>query len=92
MSLDLLWSKHARLLDGDEALPLQALENRKRRRQWFTALAVMPAPVRDRYLDEGGRELGRCRLRQQPHSAAVLQDLVCKGVQGRFCVLLLIRS
>ena len=59
MSLDLLWSKHARLLDGDEALPLQALENRKRRRQWFTALAVMPAPVRDRRLDEGGQELGR---------------------------------
>src|SRR5262249_14286267 len=37
-------------LDGDEALPLQALEHRKRRRQWFAALAVMLAPVRDRYL------------------------------------------
>ena len=47
------------LLDGDEALPLQALEHRKRRRQWFTALAAMPAPVCDRHLDEGGQELGR---------------------------------
>jgi len=42
------------LLDGDEALPLQALEHRERRRQRFIALAVVPAPVRDRYLDEGG--------------------------------------
>src|SRR5215831_1041602 len=48
-----------RLLDGHETFPLQALEHRKRRRQWFAALAVMPAPVRDRYLDEGGQELGR---------------------------------
>src|SRR5262249_30996541 len=47
------------LLDGDEALPLQALEHRERRRQWFTALAVMPTPVRNRYLDEGGQKLGR---------------------------------
>src|SRR5215831_19145268 len=43
-------------LDGDEALPLQALEHRKRRRQWFTALAVVPAPVRDRRLDGGDQE------------------------------------
>jgi hypothetical protein len=43
-----------RLLDGDEALTPQALEDRKRRRQQFTVLAVVPAPVRDRYLDEGG--------------------------------------
>src|SRR5262245_65276267 len=48
-----------RLLDGDEALPLQALEHRKRRRQWLTALAVMPTPVRDRRLDNGDQELGR---------------------------------
>src|SRR5262249_14853793 len=48
-----------RLVDGDETLPLQALEHRERRRQWFTALAVMPAPVRDRHLDEGGQELAR---------------------------------
>src|SRR5262249_30423341 len=47
------------LLDGHETFPLQALEHRERRRQWFTVLAVMPAPVRDRYLDEGGQELGR---------------------------------
>ena len=47
------------LLDSDKAFPLQALEDRKRRRQWFTALTVVPAPVRDRYLDEGGQELGR---------------------------------
>ena len=43
-----------RILDSHEALPLQTLEDRERRRQWFTALAVMPAPVRDRDLDEGG--------------------------------------
>ena len=49
-----------RRLDGHEALPLQALEHRERRRQRFTALAVMPASVRDRDLDEGGQELGRC--------------------------------
>jgi len=55
-----------RLFDGDEALPLQALEHRKRRRQWLAALAAMPAPVRDRYLDEGGQELGRCLLAYLP--------------------------
>ena len=54
-----------RHLDGHEALPLQALEHRKRRRQWFTVLAVMPAPVRDRYLDEGGQKLGRRAARSQ---------------------------
>src|SRR5262249_41736225 len=48
-----------RRLDGHEALPLQALEYRERRRQWLTALAVMPAPVRDRRLDDGDQELGR---------------------------------
>src|SRR5215831_2527554 len=48
-----------RLLDGHETFPLQALEHRKRRRQWLTALAVMPTPVRDRRLDNGDQELGR---------------------------------
>ena len=33
-----------RLLDGDEALPLQAFEYSERRRQQFTALAVVPTP------------------------------------------------
>jgi len=61
------------LLDGHEALPLQALEHRERRRQWFTALAVMPAPVRDRYLHESGQELGRC--------PSTTRRLHC-GVQG----------
>src|SRR5215831_10545328 len=46
-------------LDGAEALPLQALEHRKRRRRLLTTLAIMPAPVRDRYLDEGDQKLGR---------------------------------
>ena len=49
-----------RHLDGHKALPPQALKHRKRRRQRFTAPAVMPASVRDRDLDEGGQELGRC--------------------------------
>jgi hypothetical protein len=38
---------------GDEVVE-PGLEHRERRRQWFTALAVVPAPVGDRYLDEGG--------------------------------------
>ena len=38
----------ARLLDGDEALPLQALENRERRRQQFTAFAIVFAAMCDR--------------------------------------------
>src|SRR5215472_8861100 len=51
-----------RLLDGDEALPLQALKDRKRRRQWFTAPAVIPAPVRDRYSTRATRSSAVARL------------------------------
>src|SRR5215831_14504286 len=58
------------LLDGHEALPLQALEHREHRRQWFPARAVMPAPVRDRDLDEGGQELGRRPLVTRLHCHA----------------------
>jgi hypothetical protein len=47
------------LLDGNEALPLQAFEHRQHRHQWFATLTVMPAPVRDRYLNEGSQELSR---------------------------------
>src|SRR6516164_5009909 len=47
------------LLDGDEALPLQALEHRQRRRQQFTLLAVVPTLTCDRRLDGGDQELGR---------------------------------
>jgi hypothetical protein len=49
-----------RLLDGHEAFALQALEHRERRRQQFTALAVVPTPARDRRLDGGNQERGRC--------------------------------
>src|SRR5262249_58507895 len=49
----------ARLLDGDEAVPLQALEDRARRRQQFTALTIVLTPARDRRLDNGDQELGR---------------------------------
>src|SRR5262249_11937778 len=56
-----------RRLDSDEALPLQAFEHRKRRRQWFAALAVVPASVRDRYLDEGDQEFGRRPLITRLH-------------------------
>ena len=48
-----------RLLDGDEALPLQAFEYSERRRQQFTALAVVPTPACDRRLDGDVQELGR---------------------------------
>jgi len=48
-----------RLLDGDEALPLQAFEYSERRRQQFTALAVVPTPACDRRLDGDDQELGR---------------------------------
>src|SRR5262249_52068387 len=48
-----------RLLDGDEAVPLQALEDRARRRQQFTALTIVLTPARDRRLDNGDQELGR---------------------------------
>ena len=34
-----------RLLDSDEALPLQAFEYSERRCQQFTALAVVPTPA-----------------------------------------------
>src|SRR5262249_18776125 len=46
-------------LDGDEALPLQAFEYSERRRQQFTALAVVPTPACDRRLDGDDQELGR---------------------------------
>ena len=61
-----------RILDGHEALPPQALEDRERRCQQLPAFAVVPAPVHDRYLDEGSQELGR-RL-------SVIRRLHC-GVQ-----------
>src|SRR6516162_6932792 len=48
-----------RLLDGDEALPVQAFEYGERRRQQFTALAVVPTPACDRRLDGDDQELGR---------------------------------
>ena len=48
-----------RLLDSDEALPLQAFEYSERRRQQFTALAVVPTPAYDRRLDGDDQELGR---------------------------------
>jgi hypothetical protein len=51
-----------RLLDGDEALPLQAFEYGERRRQQFTALAVVPTPACDRRLDGDDQELGRHRF------------------------------
>ena len=47
-----------RLLDGDEALPLQAFEYGERRRQQITALAVVPTPACDRRLDGDDQELG----------------------------------
>ena len=46
-------------LDDDEALPLQAFEYSERRRQQFTALAVVPTPACDRRLDGDDQELGR---------------------------------
>src|SRR5262252_8601109 len=49
-----------RLLDSDEALPLQAFEHSERRRQQFAALAVVPTPACDRRLDDGDQELGCC--------------------------------
>ena len=48
-----------RLLDGHEALPLQALEHSERRGQQLTLLAVMSPPARDRRFDGGDQELGR---------------------------------
>ena len=45
--------KHARLLDGDETLTLQAFEDLKRRRQQLAAFAVVPTPACDRRLDGG---------------------------------------
>src|SRR5262245_46870236 len=48
-----------RLLDDDEALPLQALEHRKRRRQQFAALVVVPTAARDRRFDGDDQERGR---------------------------------
>jgi len=41
------------LLDGHEAFTLRALKNRARRRQQLPALAIVPAPARDRRLDNG---------------------------------------
>src|SRR5262249_52062547 len=48
-----------RRLDGDEALPLQALEDRARRRQQFTALTIVLTPACDRRLDGDDQERGR---------------------------------
>ena len=47
------------LLDGDEALPLQALKDRECRRQQLTAFAVVSAATCDRRLDGDDQELGR---------------------------------
>src|SRR5215831_15729307 len=66
------------LLNGHEALPLQALEHRKRRRQWFAALAVMPAPVRDRYLDVDPSEGRHHRLPNKKSLLGRHQRLPCR--------------
>src|SRR6516164_7885000 len=59
-----------RILDGHETFPPQALEDRERRRQQLPAFAVVPTPVRDRYFDEGGQELGRRLFVARPHRGA----------------------